>query len=507
MFPRVRLICLWVVALATAAAAQGVRRGPAMLSQIPEGVVYVSQRVDLTRQIEAEDSAIWTLDGEAPPRMQITNVTIGIVIDDAGHIVTRLSGVTPAHPPDNLMVMLPRGNPTPAKFIGLDAVSGLCVLQIEDKNFKAPAFSRSSVLPPQLIIKLFGFNPKQGQNRMPGFTMLKPRINEYPGRITKARNDFRYSVSNQIYYLLSPQLTPVQDGSLVFESNGSIFGLAVYDPTGEGQNIVYPINRVRTIAQTVIATNGSIVHGWLGAMGKDAPMVMRPSATNRMTREGGVQVTNVVPDSPAWVAGVKQQDLLLSINGRHVDTVAKLSVMLKQLPADSEISLEVKRGNEHKILPAKLTPAPAIETSEQVKALTHQLAEWEHRLNTLTVNDPEHMALEPKVNTLRAIITNFVSPAQPEVRLLIFYGFEIQPLTTQLAQYFAVPSGVLVSTVAEGGKAARAGLQAGDIVIKIGERGVGDVVSVSQALDEPMTETVEITISRQHALLKLTFPR
>jgi len=506
MFPRVRLICLWLVALTTAAGAQSVRRNsPTMLNQIPDGLVYVSQQVDLTPQIGDENSIIWTLDGEAPPRLRTTNVTLGIVIDDAGHIVARLAGVTPNNPAEDVKVTLPRGRPMPAKFLGLDVVTGLCVLEVDDPEFKAPAFTRSSVLPAQLGIRLFGFNPRQGQSRTAGFTgLLKPRINEFAGRITKARTDFRYSLSNQIYYLLAPQLTPVQDGSLVLESNGPVFGLAIYDTTGEGRHLVYPISRVRAIAQTVISTKSSIVHGWLGATGKDPAMIINQPSN---PADRGVIVTNVWPDSPAWAAGVKEKDILLSISGHPVDSVAKLTTTIKQLPPDSEVSLKVKRGNEYKILQAKLTPAPAVGTGPQINALMRQLEDMEGKLRSLTVNDPEHMALEPKINTIKIFLSTVTGPAHPEVRLMVFYGFEAQPLTAQLAKHFAVSGGLLVSTVAAQNKAARAGLLSGDIILKIGGQDVTDLTSVLQALDSQPTETVEIVVSRQREQIKLTFPR
>jgi S1-C subfamily serine protease len=493
------------VTLATVAAAQTSRRAtPNLLNQIPDGLVYVSQPIDLSQQIGAADSVIWTLDGEAPPRMQTTNVTLGVVIDNAGYIVARLAGVTPNNPPQDVKVTLPRGRPTPAKFIGLDVVTGLCVLKVDDPAFKAPVFTRASVLPSQLSIRLLGFHPKQGQSRVRGFAILKPRINEFTGRLTKARSDFRYSASNPIYYLLAPQLTPVQDGSLVAESDGPIFGLAVYDTTGEGRNLVYPITRVRMIAQTVISANGSIVHGWLGATGIDPPITInRPT----VAADRGVRVTGVVPDSPAWAAGIKLQDVLLSINGRPVDSVAKLTTTLKQLPADSEITLKAKRGNEYKILQAKLTPAPAVGTGPQINVLIRQLDEMEKKLETLAATDPEHNEVKHKVVALKDIIEGTMGLAHPEARLRALYGFEVQPLTAQLAKYFAVPSGVLVLNVAEGNKAARAGMFAGDVILKIGEHQVTDLTSVMRALDESTTDTVEITVSRQRAEVKLTFPR
>src|SRR5205823_2663876 len=134
----------------------------------------------------------------------------------------------------------------------------------------------------------------------------------------------------------------------------------------------------------VISAKSSIVHGWLGATGMDPAMTINQSNQSSNPADRGVRVTNVVPDSPAWAAGVKQQDILLSISGHPVDSVAKLSSTLKQLPPDSEVTLKVKRGSEYKILQAKLTPAPAVGTGPQINALMRQLEEMEGKLRTLT---------------------------------------------------------------------------------------------------------------------------
>src|ERR1051326_4021350 len=108
---------------------------------------------------------------------------------------------------------------------------------------------------------------------------------------------------------------------------------------------------------------------------------------------------------------------------------------------------------------------------------------------------------------MKAIINALMTPAHPEVRLLRFYGFEAQPLTAQLAQYFAAPGGMLVSSVTAQNKAERAGMLAGDVILKIGGQDVTDLTSVIQALDNQPTDTVEILVLRQREQIKLTFPR
>jgi S1-C subfamily serine protease len=69
--------------------------------------------------------------------------------------------------------------------------------------------------------------------------------------------------------------------------------------------------------------------------------------------------------------------------------------------------------------------------------------------------------------------------------------------------YFAVTNGLLVSNVVENNKAARAGLQAGDIIIKVGEVEITNLATLSTALNEAQGEAIEITVSRRREMVKL----
>src|SRR5262245_45582564 len=68
----------------------------------PKGWVWVTQTIDLSKQLGLDN--IMTLDGEPVPSMVRLRVTLGLIIDDQGHIVTRLIDVSPGKPPINITV-------------------------------------------------------------------------------------------------------------------------------------------------------------------------------------------------------------------------------------------------------------------------------------------------------------------------------------------------------------------------------------------------------------------
>jgi S1-C subfamily serine protease len=531
MLLRILAVSLWILVLLPPASAQVSRRkgqkprttkstapaiapatqgetkpGAITLRQMePQGWVWVAHKIDLAQQLGGEDN-IMTLDGEPLPIMQKRRVTLGLVIDDESHIITRLVDVTPSSPPINITVRVQGlSKPIAAKFLGMDTVTGLCILKTEGMSLKAPAFANPASLPLRNNIRLYGFHPNLNQNISAAMSLETPRRNTYPGLIAKAVNDFRYNAGNPIYYLLSPQLTPVQDCSLILEESNAVFGIAIYDIGSEGKHLVYPISRVQAIAQTVIKSHKSIAYGWLGATGRDvyAPIPTQLNKTAPPT-ELGVRITAVAPDSPAEVAGVKPLDVVVGVNDRTVITYAQMVTLMRQIPPDSEVTLRVRRGVEYKTLKAKLIPAPATEPEQQLIAFARRLETMEEELKELPTNDPNRQKLEPKLGVMKDFINSIRQQAPPDVRLRVFYGFEVQSLTAQLMNFFAVTNGVLVTNVVENNRAARHGLKAGDVIVRVGDKPVSNLSTLINALDSAVNEPVEISISRRREQMKMT---
>ena len=528
MYLRILIVCFCLLALPHPAPAQASRRkaraprpaatttpapasdapaaSVALRQNEPKGWVWVSQTINLAKQLGGDEN-IYTIDGEPPPEMITRRVTLGLVIDAEGHIVTRLFDVSPTNPPMNVAAYALGTKRFPARFLGMDSVTGLCVLKSEGANFQPATISTSSTLPLRQAVRLYGFHPNLNQNAAPGLSLDRPRRLPFPGLIEKATRDFRFNTNNPIYYLLSPKLTPVQDCSLILEKNESVFGVAIYDIGSEGRHLVYPISRVQTIAQAVIKTHKSLAYGWLGITGLDVPSVIKTQMANPAQPEPGVIITAVAPDSPADLAGVRPKDILLGINDRRIESRAQLSTALRNLPPDCEITLKIKRESEYKTLKTTLVPAPATEPDQQLIAFTRRLEVMEEELKALPPTDPSREKIGPRVDMMRTFVGLVTSQAPPDIRLRVYYGLEIQPLTGQLMNYFAVTNGVLITSTVENNKAARAGLQAGDVIVKAGEQQITSLSNLLAALDGASTPQVEITVSRRKELVKVNYTR
>lgn len=526
---RILVVSCWILALLATTSAQTARRKtqtpqtkktgsaqspavptgkantPVLRQNQPVGWVWVTQTIDLAQQFGNEEN-IFTLDGEPPPSLLQKRISLGLVIDDQGHVITRLIDVTPSNPPAELVVRASGGRPTKAKFIGMDTVTGFCIVKVEGEALRQANFADQTVLPRRSNIKLYGFHPNQETNPERVNMSITPRLNLFDGQIAIASDDFRFTTRNPIYRLTTPKLTAVQDCSLIFKGE-MVFGITLYDTQREGKHIVYPISRVQAIAESVIKSNQSIAYGWLGANGQNFAPPIQTITSNRKPTEPGIIITAIAPDSPADVAGVLPKDILLSINDRRVETREQLATAIRQIPADSDVSLKVRRGSEYKILKAKLAPAPATEPEQQLFAFVRRLEAMKAELKSIPASDPKRQNLMARVNMMTSFVQAVTLPAPPDIRLRVLYGFEVESLTGQLMNYFAVTNGLLITSVADKDKAARSGLQAGDVVVKVGDQQMTNLLSLVNALDNSKGETIDITVSRRREPVKISLFR
>ena len=87
-------------------------------------------------------------------------------------------------------------------------------------------------------------------------------------------------------------------------------------------------------------------------------------------------------------------------------------------------------------------------------------------------------------------------------------GAEVTPLNPDLARYFGTDSGVLTVEVLEDTPAARGGLRAGDVIVRVGDEGVSDVAQLRTALERGYrSPPVPVTVIREGREVQLLLPR
>jgi S1-C subfamily serine protease len=159
----------------------------------------------------------------------------------------------------------------------------------------------------------------------------------------------------------------------------------------------------------------------------------------------GVRVETVETDGPAAKAGIQKNDIILKANGEKVRNSQVLVDIITELAPGAEVKVSLWRDGK----------------SQEVKAALGKR--------------------EPKDKSIREVKEKkhaFGSGA--------FLGIHLQELNQDLAPYFAVKAGdgVLILNVEKDTPAEKAGLKAGDVIVKMGEKTVQQAADIHEALAE-----------------------
>ena len=175
----------------------------------------------------------------------------------------------------------------------------------------------------------------------------------------------------------------------------------------------------------------------------------------KLKEEAGVEITRIEEGSPADKAGLKVGDVVVEFHGQRVFGIEQFSRLVRETPVNREVKLLISRGGQAQTIAARIASKREVST--------------------------------PRVYTGPMDLPSVVLPDMPRSFMTWrnpLLGIEGEPVDGQLAEYFGVKSGVLVRNVLKGSAAERAGLRAGDVLLKVGESRVATPGDVSSALRE-----------------------
>lgn len=173
----------------------------------------------------------------------------------------------------------------------------------------------------------------------------------------------------------------------------------------------------------------------------------------KLPAERGVYVAEVSSDSPAAKAGFKAGDVITEFNGTRIEGTEQFSRLVRETPAGRTVQLTVWRDGRAQTLSAELSNRTA-------------------RVQTFAAPNLVMPRIEGLFATTRPVL-----------------GVSTQDVDGQLGKYFSVPDdeGVLITEVNSGSPAEKAGLKAGDVIVKV----AGDRVRNSAELRQKLAEKRE----------------
>jgi serine protease Do len=195
----------------------------------------------------------------------------------------------------------------------------------------------------------------------------------------------------------------------------------------------------------------------------------------------GAAVRSVAEDSAAFKAGIKEGDVIVRFDGEAVRSASQLARLVAETPAGRAVAIEVTRGGATQKLTATL--------AEAGKRFHFDMPDFEVEIPEPPAPPqapmPPHPPLAPRARAWswqggdgRDFAFKMLSGGPRKL------GIEYMELGEQLAGYFKLSgkSGVLVTAVEADGPAAKAGMKAGDVILKLAAAAIADGDDLRDAL-------------------------
>lgn len=197
----------------------------------------------------------------------------------------------------------------------------------------------------------------------------------------------------------------------------------------------------------------------------------------------GAVITLIDHDAPAGESGLKVNDVVLQMDGEDVQGAEQLRRKLKELPPGSKVTLEISREGNLQTVNVKLVDRRSME-----KRI------WS-RLTSIS-NIPEMGLFSGDSTPSGFHLPSFGSTLK--------VGALVEPLTSQMAAYLGVPSGLMVKQVAHKSAAETAGLRAFDVILKVSGDSIATSADWDRALRSSQGRPVPVVILRDKKQQTLT---
>jgi S1-C subfamily serine protease len=248
-------------------------------------------------------------------------------------------------------------------------------------------------------------------------------------------------------------MKPWKTAALAAALTGAAAAGAAYAPTVQAQS-------PRTVAPRAVEIFGG--GSRIGVSIKDVEENDAKAA--KLTQPGGVLIEEVEEDSPASRAGIKKGDVIVEFDGERVRSARQFARLVQETPAGRKAAASVIRDGQRLTLTIEPRESNALSRLGDLDAArVFRDFGRDFRFDMPMPPAPPAAPVPP------APPTPPVPPSLPDFETFVWrsgntLGMTVGDLSDQLAGYFGVKDGVLVTSVADDSAAAKAGIKAGDVV-------------------------------------------
>lgn len=333
----------------------------------------------------------------------------GFIISEDGYIVTNNHVIDKA---DEIMVRLHNGKEYKAKKIGQDPLTDLALLKIDVDNIKLKPLKLGSSDKLEVGEWVLAVGNPFGLESSYTFGIIS----------AKGRDLGEGPYDN--FLQTDASINPGNSGGPLINLKGEVIGInTAIIASGQGLGFAIPVDTLKTILPQL--KKGSVKRGFLGVTNLEDLKDEMKKALN-LNIENGVIVNGVIPGEPADLAGIKEGDIIISIDEQPVKTPKDVMTIIGNTPPGKTVTIKVVRIG--------------LDNKAEIKVFKVKLGERKDELSA-------------QKDDQSIVVTSLTDEEKKSLRLEI---------------------GVKVADLNPASNAARAGLKKGDIILSINNQYVTD---------------------------------
>ncbi len=396
---------------------------------------------------------------------RLRSIGSGVVVDPEGYILTnahvlkgaqRVQVLLPSLPggaSSDLSTLSPQGRTMDARIVGLSRDIDLAVLKIEAQGLPALPMSDYGNLRPGEMVLAFG-SPGGLQNSVTMGVVSAVARQPDPD-------------SPMVYIQTDAPINPGNSGGPLVNVDGEVVGINTFILTQSGGNEGLGFALPSGIVAVAYPQLRKFGHLHRGEIGIHVQTITPSLATGLgLPADYGVIVSDVLPGGPADKAGLKIQDIILSINDKPVGNLPMFGMHMLMLHAGDRAKIEVLRGSER--IPVEV---PVIQRPHNVD-----------------------------------LLAGLVDPEKNLVRKLGILGIEIDKKISGMLPELREASGVIVAARVAGFSGGENSLAVGDVIHAINGMTVLSLDFLRSTLDAVKPDSpVVLQVEREGSLMYTAF--
>lgn len=295
-----------------------------VLEEINECVVGISKLKDTGNTIFLENGST------------SLGLGTGMIVTENGYILTNehVSGAKYT----TCYVTLPNGKNYKANVVWSDSDIDLAIVKINAKNLRYVTFGDSSTVKVGEKVYAIG-NPI-------GYEFQRTVTSGIVSAVNRTITIEEENKSSYMEDLIQTDATinPGNSGGPLINSQGEVIGInSVKITSAEGIGFAVPINTIKAIVQK-FKTEDKFEEATLGIFAYDKNVIPYLNSNLRLTQ--GIYVVQVKNNSPAAKAGMREKDILLSIDGKVLEKMCDLRCYIYEKSPGDKVTLRVLRNGK-----------------------------------------------------------------------------------------------------------------------------------------------------------------